>query len=31
MCVYLIVCDLDTSIMRRPRPEMGCIYTGRSW
>ena len=26
--VCLIVCDLETSTMRRPRPEAGCCITG---
>jgi hypothetical protein len=24
VCVYQTVCDLETSTMRRPRPEMEC-------
>jgi hypothetical protein len=27
VCVCLIVCDLETSIMRRPGPELGCSAT----
>jgi hypothetical protein len=29
VCLSLIVCDLETSTMRRPRPELGCCATGR--
>jgi hypothetical protein len=29
LCVCLIVCDLETSVMRQPRPELGCCATGR--
>jgi hypothetical protein len=29
--VCLIVCDLETSTMRRPRSEVGCCATGRKW
>jgi hypothetical protein len=25
--VYLIVCDLESSRMRRPRPQLGCCAT----
>ena len=35
VCVCLIVCDLETSNTRRPRPELGCGATGekknRKW
>jgi len=27
VCVCLIVCDLPTSTMRRPRPDLGCCST----
>ena len=27
VCLCLIVCDLETSTMRQPRPELGCIAT----
>jgi hypothetical protein len=27
VCVCLIVCDLENSTMRRPRPELGCCAT----
>jgi hypothetical protein len=27
VCVCLIVCDLNTSTMRRPRPDLGCCAT----
>jgi hypothetical protein len=30
LCVYLIVCDLETSTMRRPRPELGCCAIGKN-
>jgi len=29
--VFPIVCDLETSTMRRPRPELGCYTTNRHW
>jgi hypothetical protein len=29
VCVCLIVCDLETSKMRRPRPDLGCSATRR--
>jgi hypothetical protein len=28
VCVFLIVCDLGTSSLRRPRHEFGCYATG---
>jgi hypothetical protein len=31
MCVWLIVCDLETSTVRRPRPELGCCATGKEY
>jgi len=30
-CVYLIVCDLETSTVRQPRPNLGCCTTGKKW
>jgi hypothetical protein len=27
LCVCLIVCDVETSTVRRPRPELGCCAT----
>jgi hypothetical protein len=29
LCMYLMVCELKTSTMRRPRPELGCCVTGK--
>jgi hypothetical protein len=29
VCVCLIVCDIETPITRRPRPELGCRTTGK--
>jgi hypothetical protein len=29
LCVCLIVCNLETSTMRPPRPELGCCATGK--
>jgi hypothetical protein len=29
LLVRLIVCDLETSTMRRPRPELGCCATAK--
>jgi hypothetical protein len=29
LCECVIVCDLETSRMRRPRPELGCCATGK--
>jgi hypothetical protein len=28
-CACLIVCDLETSTVRQPRPELGCCTTGK--
>jgi hypothetical protein len=29
LCVCLIACDLETSTLRRPRPELDCSATGK--
>jgi hypothetical protein len=31
LCVCLIVCDLETSTVRRSRPELGCCATGNDY
>jgi hypothetical protein len=30
-CVPIIVCYVETLTMRRPRPELGCCVTGKTW